>query len=110
MDAFNGIVKGNTVTGSYSAAAISALASVVTGNNASNTDSVGFDINQSITGSGSTVIGNTAKGSTRSLATILATCPANLIDNTAVGNLPGRNLALLQLPLKPCHTANNVAP
>jgi hypothetical protein len=106
----NGIVKGNTATGSYSAAAIAALASVVTSNNASNTDSVAFDINESRTDSGSIVIGNTAEGNTHSLATIVATCPANLIDNTAMGNLPTRNLVLQQLPGKLCHTANNVAP
>lgn len=78
IDIFSGIVKGNTVSGSYSAAAIGSLASIVTGNNASsNGDSVVFDINGGNTDSGSTVIGNTAmKGNTQGEATIVATCPA----------------------------------
>jgi hypothetical protein len=100
----NGIVKGNTVTGSFSAAAIAVLASVVTGNNASNTDSFGFDINRGIRNSGSTVIGNSAtKG-------IIVTCPGNLIDNTAVGRPPNDNLVYFNAPSNLCHTANNVTP
>jgi parallel beta-helix repeat protein len=57
-------------------------------------------------GVGSTVIGNSATNNrTQGAVGILADCPSNLTDNTAVNN--GRNLVLNG---DGCHDEDNVAP
>jgi hypothetical protein len=90
----SGIVKGNTVSG-Y-ATGISATGTM-TGNYAVN-NHTGIKIGQ-----GSTVIGNTATNNTA--FGIVADCPSNLTDNTAVNN--GTNLVLNG---DGCHNEDNVAP
>ena len=78
INVINGIVKGNTVTGSGGSGetGIGARASVVAGNNATSND-FGFSINSSTTNSGSTVTGNTAMKNTS--VGIFVFCPANLL-------------------------------
>jgi hypothetical protein len=90
----SGIVKGNTVGGFGTG--ISATGTV-TGNYAVE-NGTGIKIGQ-----GSTVIGNTATNNTQ--FGIVADCPSNLTDNTAVNN--GTNLVLNG---DGCHSEDNVAP
>ena len=94
-----GIVKGNTVgasVGNTCGTGISATGTV-TGNYVVNSF-IGIKIGQ-----GSTVIGNTASNNTES--GIVADCPSNLTDNTAVNN--GTNLVLNG---DGCHSEDNLAP
>jgi len=56
-------------------------------------------------GQGSTVIGNTALGNPGSFAGIRVSCPSNVTDNTAVGNVEN-----LVLNGDGCNNTNNVAP
>jgi hypothetical protein len=94
-----GIVKGNTVgasVGTTCSTGISATGTV-TGNYVVNSRT-GIKIGQ-----WSTVIGNTATNNTE--FGIVADCPSNLTDNTAVNN--GTNLVLNG---EGCHNEDNVAP
>jgi hypothetical protein len=90
----SGIVKGNTVGTCYTGIAGTGT---VTGNYAAN-NVTGIQIGQ-----GSTVIGNTATNNTG--FGIVADCPSNLTDNTAVNN--AHNLVLNG---NGCNNTNNVAP
>ena len=89
----NGSVTGNVVEACEDG--IDAFDGVVSGNNLAGTGT-GISID---TG---TAIGNTVTGYSVGIA---ATCPSNLIDNTATGN--GKNLVLSGTG---CKNTNNVAP
>ena len=93
-----GIVKGNTVGASVGTCNTGIVATgTVTGNYAVNS-LTGIKIGQ-----GSTVIGNTATHNTE--FGIVADCPSNLTDNTAVNN--GTNLVLNG---DGCRSEDNLAP
>jgi hypothetical protein len=89
----NGTVTSNVVEACEDG--IDAFDGVVSGNNLAGTGT-GISID---TG---TAIGNTVTGYSVGIA---ATCPSNLIDNTATGN--GKNLVLSGTG---CKNTNNVAP
>lgn len=93
----SGIVKGNTVGAARGFVIGISATGTVAGNYAVN-NFTGIKI-----GEGSTVIGNTATNN--STAGIVADCPSNLTDNTAVNN--GANLVLNG---DGCHSEDNLAP
>jgi hypothetical protein len=102
-----GIVKGNIVAGINAGPGTGTgirATGIVTGNYAMNNRIFGIAVGQ-----GSTVIGNTATGTSRSGgAGISVDCPSNVIDNTAVNNSgPEGNLLLNGTG---CNDTNNVAP
>jgi hypothetical protein len=99
-----GVVTRNTVSAGGQKTADGIIATgVVTWNNASNNATGIF------AGPGSTLIGNTAIDN--SLDGILASCPVNLTDNTAIGNGTARpGTANITLNGEGCHSEDNVAP
>jgi hypothetical protein len=97
----NGIVRDNTIIGSGGLGGqvgISNSTGVITHNYVAGLAGTGIDA-----GAGSTVIGNT---SINNFVGIIAECPVNLTDNTAVNN---RDTNLI-LNGEGCHNEDNVAP
>jgi hypothetical protein len=95
----SGIVKGNIVL--QNLVGIEA-GGTVTGNFVEHNRGLGISILQ-----GSTVIGNTVLNNGSG---ILVNCPANLTDNTAVGNGRPSGFGNLKLDGEGCNNTNNVAP